>query len=273
MARCKVSQLTLINPLACPSSEVQTFLRVHFLVFGVNLVFHKQNADVKMSKSILFPKGYDEAWFQGEVNEEREKLNILVWRVTLFPLAWCTVNLQSLKSLSFPFSSSTPPSQPPLAFTGCLPCVPLSCALPCLISCPFVTKAHSKCANSQLCLPRFCQSRQIKHVRWHVEEKVLWFIMELFTNKSYFSWPDTCSLRLDHISRHYSRLFKYSASQDVCVLMSVCLHIRMQLENWSWDVDYKRRVKGKSCLLTALISSNFKLHHGYLSWGKDVGCN
>lgn len=137
----------------------------------------------------------------------------------------------------------TEPASP--AFTGCLPYVHLSCALPCLISCLFVTKAHSNCANGQLCLLRFCQSRQIKHVRWHVEEKVLWFIMELFTNKSYFSWPDTCSLRLDHISRHYRRLLKYSGSWDVCVLVSVCLHIWMQLENWSRDFDYKSKSEGE----------------------------
>lgn len=136
---------------------------------------------------------------------------------------------------------------------------------------PLFTKTCSSFASGQLCLPQFCQSRQIKHVRWHMEEKAFWFIMDLFMDKSYFSWPATCSrglITFQGTAAIYSN--SLGPQMFACTCLPMCVHVWIQLEICSKAVDCKVRMKVKRRLPPFLTSNDCKCHCGYLSWKNDL---
>lgn len=107
----------------------------------------------------------------------------------------------------------------------------LRCPLCVPFTVPFHARrpAHSHFTNGQHCLPQSCQSRQIKHARWHMEEKTFWFTMELFMDKSYFSWPGTCSQGLITFQGTAAIYSNYSGSSDVCVHMAVWVRAHLNM--------------------------------------------
>lgn len=135
---------------------------------------------------------------------------------------------------------------------SCLPCAPHHHA--------FVTMDHSHGVHSQFCLPQFCQSRQMKHVRWHLEEKAFWFIMELSMDKSYFFWHSLWSQGL--ITFQGTVALLSNSLGPWCMCACVCLNM---VGKWQqgpvWESENDWGVKHLPPILT---SYDWK-HHSALS--------
>ena len=187
-----------------------------------------------------------EAEFQGEANEGRKKLNFLDDMTVTVSAHWLDV-FWTCNVWNLCFLLLEPPSHEagPQAFIRCLLCVALHSPKP--DGRPFFTKAHSNFASGQLHLPQSRQSRQIKHVRWHTEEKSYWLIKAFFMARSYFSWPATCSqvlITFQPTAAIYSNIL--GPQMFACMCLSVCVHVWIRLESCSKAVGCKVRTKGKS---------------------------